>query len=130
MQEKIFSGEIEVRYADLDAYGHVNHATYFTYLETVRTKIFLNEFNDLIKQGIFLIIVNASCDYKHPIHLGDKVIINFEIKEFRKSSVTFEYSTHNGDGLEYATATTTLVSYDSIKKKPIPLPEIILNKIR
>jgi len=44
------SGEIKVRYADLDAYGHVNHATFLTYLETVRTDAFINEFNELLKQ--------------------------------------------------------------------------------
>ncbi len=129
MNNTIFSGELEVRYADLDAYGHVNHATYFTYLETVRTRIFLNEFNELIKNGVYLIIVNASCDYKHPIHLGDRVIIDFQVKEIRKTSFVLSYSIHNGNGLEYATATTTLVSYDNNKKKPVPLPELILKKL-
>lgn len=129
MKSKFFSGEIEVRYADLDAYGHVNHATYFTYLETVRTKIFLEDFNNLINQGIYLIIVNASCDYKHPIYLGDRVIVTFQPKELRKTSFTLTYSIHNGNGLEYATASTTLVSYDSKIKKPIPIPESILKKI-
>lgn len=129
MNDKSFSSELEVRYADLDAYGHVNHATYFTYLETVRTRIFLDEFTELIKNGVYLIIVNASCDFKHPIHLGDKVIVSFQIKEIRRTSFILSYSIHNGSGLEYATATTTLVSYDSNKKKPIPLPEIILKKL-
>jgi acyl-CoA thioesterase FadM len=34
-----FSTDVEVRFVDLDAYGHVNSATYFTYLETARTKL-------------------------------------------------------------------------------------------
>ncbi|PMP69581.1 MAG: acyl-CoA thioesterase [Calditerrivibrio nitroreducens] len=128
MKEMSFSGEIEVRYSDLDAYGHVNHATYFTYLETVRTKVFLDEFNELITQGIYLIIVSASCDFKHPIHLGDKVIVSFNLKELKRTSFTLTYSIHNGSGLEYATAQTTLVSYDNNRKKAVPLPDLILSK--
>ena len=35
-----FSIPIESRFSDLDAYGHVNNAVYFTYLETARVKLF------------------------------------------------------------------------------------------
>jgi len=29
-----FNTSIEIRFSDLDAYGHVNNALFFTYLET------------------------------------------------------------------------------------------------
>ncbi|NVO01004.1 MAG: acyl-CoA thioesterase, partial [Geobacteraceae bacterium] len=35
---------IEVRFADLDAYGHVNGSVYFTYLETARVRMFTDAF--------------------------------------------------------------------------------------
>lgn len=118
----MYSSEIEVRYSDLDAYGHVNHAKFITYLETVRTKIFIDEFNELLKKNIFIIIVKVECNYKHPIHLGDKVIIDIKTDEIKKTSFTLSYTMHNGNGIIYAEATTTLVSFDNNKKKPIEIP--------
>jgi len=79
------SGEIKVRYADLDAYGHVNHATFLTYLETVRTDAFINEFNELLKQNIYLIIIKAECTYRKPIFLGNRVIVDITNRCNRKN---------------------------------------------
>ncbi|MCX8084080.1 MAG: acyl-CoA thioesterase [Calditerrivibrio sp.] len=129
MTQYQYTGKIEVRYSDLDAYGHVNHATYFTYLETVRTNIFINEFEELLKNDIHLIIVSASCDYKKPIHLGNDVFVSFWTKEIKKTSFTLQYHIHDGKGVSYASAETTLVAFDNKKKKPTLLPSIITNKI-
>ncbi|MEF3253971.1 MAG: acyl-CoA thioesterase [Deferribacterales bacterium] len=125
----MYSGEVTVRYSDLDAYGHVNHATFFTYLETVRTEIFLNEFNQLLQNNIFLIIVNAECNYKYPIKLGDKVIVDIKTEEIKKTSFTLSYIMHNGNGKIYADAKTTLVCYDNNKNKPTEIPQIIKEKL-
>ncbi|MCA1980610.1 MAG: acyl-CoA thioesterase [Calditerrivibrio sp.] len=125
----MYSCEVEVRYADLDAYGHVNHATFLTYLETVRTKLFINEFNELLTKNIFLIIVRVECDYKHPIHLGDKVIIDIKTDEIKRTSFTLSYTIHNGNGITYAEAKTTLVSFDNSKKRAIEIPPELKNKL-
>lgn len=125
----MYSSEIEVRYSDLDAYGHVNHAKFITYLETVRTKLFINEFNELLKKDIFLIIVKVECNYKHPIHLGDKVIIDIKTDEIKKTSFTLSYTMHNSSGITYAEAKTTLVSFDNNKKKPVEIPDELKIKL-
>lgn len=124
-----YSGEIKVRYADLDAYGHVNHATFLTYLETVRTDAFINEFNELLKQNIHLVIIRAECTYRKPIHLGDKVVVDIKTDEIRKTSFTLSYIIHDGTGNVYAEAKTTLVAYDNNKKKTTEIPQVIKNKL-
>jgi acyl-CoA thioester hydrolase len=122
MPEKL-STTIEVRFSDLDAYNHVNNATYFTYLETARTKIFQELFRDLSSKGILLILVRAECHYKSPIQLYDHVVVTLWIATTGKSSFEIEYEVHDGKGKTYATARTTMVCFDSGKKRVIPLPE-------
>jgi acyl-CoA thioester hydrolase len=122
MSEK-FSTTIEVRFSDLDAYNHVNNAIYLTYLETARTKIFKNLFRDLSRQGILLILVRAECHYKSPIQLYDQVVVTLWIAATGKSSFEIEYEVHDGQGKIFATARTTMVCFDSEKKRVIPLPE-------
>jgi len=117
-----YSGEIKVRYADLDAYGHVNHATFLTYLETARTDAFINEFNELLKQNIHLVIVSAECTYRKPIYLGDKVIVDIKTDEVRRTSFTLSYTIHDGSGNVYAEAKLLLSLMITTRRKPQKFP--------
>ncbi|WP_020674512.1 YbgC/FadM family acyl-CoA thioesterase [Geopsychrobacter electrodiphilus] len=116
------STEIEVRFADLDAYGHVNNAIFFTYLETARVKLFRQRFAEQMKNGLLFLVVEASCRYRLPIELNDRVLIDIETEALGRSSFTFSYLIHNGDGKEFATARTVMVCYDAKKAKTISLP--------
>ncbi len=117
------STEIEVRFADLDAYGHVNNAVYFTYLETARVKLFQESFASLMASGILFLVVEASCRYRRPIELNDRLVIDINTEELGRSSFTLGYILHDGQGKEYATARTVMVCYDAKASKTTGLPE-------
>lgn len=117
-----FKEEIKVRFADLDACGHVNNATFFTYLETARTNTFLKAFNNLMEKGILLIVVKAECNYLKPITLNDKVCVEFEITSKGKTSFVIEYEINNGKSVTFATASTTMVCLDKNSGKPVKVP--------
>ncbi len=118
-----FKKEVEIRFADLDAYGHVNHSVYFTYMETARTLFFKEKFLDLYNKGIGFIITKASCEYKTPILLSDKVIIEMEIINVKKTRFDVVYKISNGADKHFANAHTTLVAFDMKKNKPVRIPE-------
>lgn len=120
-----YTTSIELRFSDLDAYGHVNSAVYFTYLETARVKLFDAFFREDSAQGIFTVVARAECDFKIPIMLYDKVIVTLWIAKMGRSSFELEYRLHNGEGTTYATARTTMVCFDNIKKSTVPIPESI-----
>lgn len=117
-----FKEEIKVRFADLDAYGHVNNATFFTYLETARTNTFLSTFNNLMEKGILLIVVKAECSYLKPITLIDRVFVEFGITSKGKTSFVIEYEINNGKSVTFATASTTMVCLDKNSGKPVKVP--------
>jgi acyl-CoA thioester hydrolase len=117
-----FSIEIDIRFADLDAYGHVNNATYFTYLEHVRVKLFQEYFGAFLDSSLLFLVVRAECDYRLPITLNDNLLITLKVEQLRHSSFTFTYLLHDGGGREFATARTVMVGYDPQAKKPAPLP--------
>jgi acyl-CoA thioester hydrolase len=118
-----FSTDIEVRFADLDAYGHINNATYFTYLETARTKLFLEKFIDLLNEGSLLLVVRAECDYRKPIGLADRVVVSMTITRIGNSSFDIDYAIHNGNGVIFAMAKTVMVCFDQQIGKPVSIPE-------
>lgn len=122
-QPKIHSTEIEVRFSDLDAYGHVNNATFFTFLEVARTKLFRDSFTELMRQGLLFLVVRAECDYKAPINLSDRVIVEMQMRNFGRSSFEVTYRMHNGAGTLFATAATVMVCYDNRQNRTVPIPE-------
>lgn len=118
-----FSTEIQVRFADLDAYGHVNHATFFTFLETARTIAFKQPFLDLMNRGLLLMIIKAECTYKKPINLTGRVIVSMRVTGVRRTSFILEYRVHNGEGTTYAEAKTGMVCFDENRGKPAAIPD-------
>lgn len=122
---KEYSTGIEIRFSDLDAYGHVNSAVYFTYLETARVKLFSDFFREVSSQGIFTVVARASCDFKIPITLYDPLEIAVTVAKLGRTSFDLEYRLHDGRGTTYASAITTMVCFDNASKKTVPLPESI-----
>ena len=120
---RIYSTPIELRFADLDAYGHVNSAVYFTYLETARIKLFGDFFREVSEQGIFTVVARAECDFKIPIMLHDEVIVTLWVAKTGRSSFELKYRLHDSQDRTYATARTTMVCFDSIKSTTVAIPE-------
>lgn len=120
---------IEVRFSDLDAYGHVNNALYFTYFETARTRLFLEPFLELRRQGLLLLVARAECDYHKPIELTDRVVVDMVIERIGRSSFDLAYTLHNGSGTNFATAKTVMVCLDAKVGRPVAVPAAILTVI-
>jgi acyl-CoA thioester hydrolase len=122
-----FSTPIELRFSDLDLYGHVNSVVYFSYLETARVKLFKDFFQDLTEKQIFTLVARAECDYKLPILFGDDLIVSVAVARLGTTSFDLEYRLHDGAEKTYATARTTLVCFDNARKVTVPVPECIGN---
>ncbi|MCM0082168.1 acyl-CoA thioesterase [Geomonas sp. Red32] len=117
--------EIELRFADLDAYGHVNSAVYFTYLETARVKLMGDEFLEATRNNVYLVVARAECEYKRPIVLFQKVMATLWLDRVGSSSFEIAYRLHDGQDTVYATARTTMVCIDKTSGAPVPVPESI-----
>ncbi|WP_321367102.1 thioesterase family protein [uncultured Desulfuromusa sp.] len=117
-----FNTSIEIRFADLDAYGHVNNAVFFSYLETARVKLFQQHFGAFLGTDLMFLVVRAECDYRLPIELTDQLRISISIDQVRRSSFDFGYQMHDGAGKIFAEAKTVMVCYDPQIKKPVAIP--------
>jgi acyl-CoA thioester hydrolase len=119
-----FSTTLEVRWRDLDPMGHANNAVYFTYLEHSRVR-YLRELKVVPDDpaGIGFILAEASCQFKSPLALGERVTIYARVTELRNSSFIFEYRMEGEDGRLAATARSAQVCYDYQNLRPIPIPD-------
>lgn len=117
-----FTTPIEIRFSDLDAYGHVNNALFFTYLETARIKLFQQYFGAFLGSKLMFLVVRAECDYRLPIEMNDSLQITVCTDLVRRSSFDFSYRLHDGAGKTFAEAKTVMVCYDPKIKKPVAIP--------
>lgn len=122
-EPRLFSAPIEVRFSDLDAYGHVNNAMFFTYLEVARTKLFLERFIDFMHRGLLFLVVKAECEYKKPIQFPAQVVVALKVERVGNSSFDLDYSIEDGRGTTFATAKTVMVCFDKKLGRTVALPE-------
>jgi acyl-CoA thioester hydrolase len=63
-----------VFYHDLDVLGHLNHAVYFPYMETLRCDYYLRTIGSLDPSQLDIILAEASCRYLAPAFYGTEMI--------------------------------------------------------
>ena len=121
---KIHETQIRVRYQETDAMGVVYYANYFTWFEVARTEYFRARnilYTKLEEKGMYLMVVNASCQYKSPAKYDDLVNIHTWIPEIKNSSLKFGYKLFVGTKL-IAEGESVHV-FTNKMRKPIRIPE-------
>lgn len=119
-----FAYPLTVRYSDLDAQGHVNNATYFTYMEQGRLEYFKalglwRPGQDFLDVGT--IVAEAACTYKRPVLLDEVVDVAVRTARLGNKSLVLEYRLSVA-GAEVATGRTVQVAYDYRAGASIPVP--------
>lgn len=117
-----FAVEVPIRWSDMDAYGHVNHARMVTLLEEARTELFYNEMPrrglDRITDGI--VVSKLSVDYLQPVVFnGEPIRVELWVTEVRAASFVLRYAVRGRfDPRVLAIAETTMVPYDVRVERP------------
>ena len=132
----VFSHQLEVRFRDCDAMGHVNNAVYLTYLEEAR-------FHHWRASGIArralnsapasdagvpddvpgVILARVEIDYRRPAKYGDLLRIDIGVAAIGRTSFTYEYEILDASNAVIATARTVIVRFDYAAGKPVPISE-------
>ncbi|WP_226021990.1 acyl-CoA thioesterase [Halomicrobium salinisoli] len=122
-----FETEVDVRFSDLDTYGHVNNAVFATYLEEARIE-YLDEVigreEELLSGGVGrtgMVVANLELDFRRPVRSIGSVTVAVEITDLGRSSFTIEYEVREDDVA--ATGETTMVAYDRDAGESRPLPD-------
>jgi acyl-CoA thioester hydrolase len=105
--------DVQVRFSDTDALGHVNNAVYLSYLESARVD-YLRELLGAKKiEELGVIIARVEIDYKSPAFHHETMRVGCRVEEVGGSSIKMDYRVEDRDtGRLVALAKSVLVTYD------------------
>ncbi|WP_086560164.1 acyl-CoA thioesterase [Streptomyces africanus] len=104
-----------LRWADMDAYGHVNNVVFLRYLEEARIDFLFRPEKDF-KQGS--VVARHEIDYKRQlVHRHHPVDIELWVTEIRAASFTLTYEVKDDDAV-YVRASTVIVPFDFEAQRP------------
>ena len=104
--------EIEIRWRDLDAFDHVNHVVFLTYLEEVRDE-WLGRVARRSRTRLGLRVARVEIDYRRELTLDDDVVVaRCSLERIGTKSVVTTESVVTRDGEIAAEAKAVLVARD------------------
>lgn len=122
----IHTTEIDIRFADIDAFNHVNNAKYITYVEHARMKYFDDVIGEVDWANEGFILARAEINFLQPVKLHDKIIVETRCSRIGNKSFDLSYKIFRIGGeakTEMANALTVQVGFDYKNNRSIPVKE-------
>jgi len=125
-----FRINLDVRWGNMDAFGHVNSGAYLQYLEEIRVQWMNSVPSHWQSSDTGPVVANVSINYRQAIQWPAKIEVTLKPLSPGRSSIKLEHeireATEEPDkGELYADATVTVVWIDKTKGESVPLPGCI-----
>jgi acyl-CoA thioester hydrolase len=119
-----------VLFRDVDAFGHVNNAVFFTYYEWGRTQLWFEvSGGGRSATDIDFIVARAECDFKAQLRM-EPIEIWTRFGNLGSSSIEFLCEIRKNDGNEVAaTGRVVVVLFDWARRSKTPITDELRRKI-
>jgi acyl-CoA thioester hydrolase len=91
---------IAVRFAEIDPYGHVNHAVYLTYLEVARTEALIHcglPIELVAERGYQLVVTEIAVRFRSAAGPGDQLTVETAVHDVRRARAVWNQRILRGD---------------------------------
>ncbi len=113
-----------VRFADLDPYGHVNHARYLTFFESARIEL-LDEIGfgmtRMQERGFQIVLVELTARFHAPAVLHDRLSVETAVGEVKRSTTSWRQRALRGT--ELIASADVRAAFTDANGRPIRAPE-------
>ena len=125
----MYQTEIHPRFKDTDALGHINNASFITWIEEARTPLFRIFNPELSIKDWNLILARVEMDFLAQCYYGKKVVIKSFIEKIGTSSLIICHDLFQ-DEVKIARGKSIMVHFDYNTNKSIPIPEDIKESLK
>lgn len=115
---------VQIRFSDVDQFGHVNNSAYFSLYDLAKT----NYFKDVLGQTEWgeqvVVVANINANFYQPVFFSDEMeIATAAIQLGNKSFTLMQRAIAKNTGEVKCECRTILVMYDLLTKEPMPIPQ-------
>ena len=111
--------DIQVRFSDTDALGHLNNTAYALYAEQARVDLL----GELGQRGN-LILAHIALDFLKQTRFGERVRVQTLVERVGRSSITL-YQAIEAEGETVAEVRSVVVMFDFGAQKSVPVPDAL-----
>ncbi|ADI13373.1 acyl-CoA thioesterase [Truepera radiovictrix] len=116
--------DIQVRFSDTDAQGHLNNTAYAVYAELARADLL----DALRGPDTYLLLAEMTLRFQSQVRFGQAVHVTTDVQEVGESSVTLEQTVYADDEAA-ATVTSVVVLFDARAQAPKAFPERVRKRL-
>jgi acyl-CoA thioester hydrolase len=115
--DAVFEHQVCVRWRDVDALGHVNHAVFLTYLEEARDAFFAR----VLGSDPSYVVARVEIDLRAEVRPPDRQVrVRIEVEKLGTTSLTTAETVLLPSGEAAARARVVAVRWDATQRKPLP----------
>lgn len=117
--------DIQIRFNDVDSFGHVNNNTYFAYYDLGKEKYLYDVLMvNLRKQSVVPVVASIAADFFLPIFYGDEIQVETAITHLGTKSFTLLQQAINVETKAVlCQCQSVMVCFNSKTQTPIEMPE-------
>ncbi len=117
---------VQLRFSDVDQFGHVNNSVMFSIYDMAKTEYFKVVLRELLNEDTLAVVVNINADFIHPVFYGDHIeILTAVVKIGTKSITVSQQAVNTKTGSVVSTCRTVLVAFSALHNDSIPVPDEI-----
>jgi acyl-CoA thioester hydrolase len=116
----MFERVVDVRWRDVDALAHVNHAVFLTYLEEARDAFYAQVVGGDPIYVVVRLEVNLRAEVRYP---DRRVTVRIEVVQLGTTSLTTRETIVTPSGEVAADARVVTIRWDADSHKPVPFTE-------
>jgi len=130
MKQFPITAEIDIRFRDTDAIGHVNNAVYVTYLEVGRQAYWRAMTPDVDYRQVPFVMARIELDFRSPAWVGEVLLVRVRMAWVSTKSFGTEYEIRDRatDRL-IATARSVQATFDHHAQRAIEIPAEFLRAL-
>ena len=114
---------VQIRFNDVDQYGHMNNSSYFSLYDLAKTSYLRDVFGNKDWHHIGIIVANINADFLAPVFFSDDLIIETTVIHLgHKSFTLLQRAVNKASGVLKCQCRTVMVGYDVATKEPVELP--------
>lgn len=115
---------VQIRFSDVDQYGHMNNSSYFSIYDLAKTSYMRDVFGDKNWNDIGIVVANINADFLAPVFFSDELYIETTVVHLgHKSFTLLQRAINKASGVLKCQCRTVMVGYDMATKEPVELPD-------